>query len=100
MFKGRKPTKTEQEWLDKITDLGCCVCRNEFSSYTPACPHHIDGKTKPGAHFKTIPLCAAHHQTGGSGMAFHATGKKTWESLYGTQNALLEQTKMLINEGK
>jgi len=23
--------------------------------------HHVDGKTKPGAHFNTIPLCDGHH---------------------------------------
>jgi len=97
-MKGRTPTKEEKAWLDAICQIGCIVCLNEFNIYTPCMPHHMDGKTKPGAHFKTIGLCDGHHQNGGPGVAFHATGKKTWEARYGTQKALLEQTKMLINE--
>jgi len=90
-MKGRTPNKEEKAWLDAICQIGCCVCRNEFQLFSPACPHHIDGKTKLGAHFLTIPLCGQHHQTGGPGVAFHATGKKVWEA------KLLEQCKKLIN---
>ena len=95
-MRGRTPTKAEKEWLDAICQFGCIVCHNEYQIFSPACPHHMDGKTKEGAHFKTLPLCAAHHQTGGDGVAFHATGKKTWENRYGTQQELLEQTKKLV----
>jgi hypothetical protein len=95
-LKGRPPNKKEKAWLDAICQLGCIVCRNEFGLFSPACPHHIAGKTKDGAHFLTIPLCGPHHQTGGQGVAFHATGKKNWENRYGTQQELLEQTKKLV----
>jgi len=98
MLKGRKPTKKEKEFMNKIISLGCCVCRNEFGIYSPAVIHHLNGKTRKDAHFNTIGLCPAHHTDGPPGVAFHATGKKTWEARYGTQKALLEQTEMLINE--
>ena len=95
-MRGRPPNKEEKAWLDAICQIGCIVCLNEFGIYTPCMPHHIAGKTKPGAHKLTIGLCDGHHQNGGEGIAFHATGKKTWENRYGTQQELLEQTKKLV----
>jgi len=91
-------TKQDKEWLDKITQLGCIVCVNEFGIFTPASPHHIEGRTKEGCHKKTIGLCGCHHQTGGNGVAFHETGKKTWEAKYGTQEELLKQLQDEIGE--
>lgn len=77
--------------------IGCIVAYNLGHPKTPASPHHMDGKTKPGCHFKTIPLSAHFHQTGGEGVAFHSTGRKTWESLYGTETDLLKQCQEIIN---
>jgi len=96
-MKGRTPTKAEKEWMNRISELGCIVCRNEFSIYSPACIHHIDGKTKEGTHFKTLPLCPGHHQHGGYGVALHA-GRAEWEKKYGTQADLLKQVQGLIND--
>jgi len=98
-MKGRKPTEEEKDWMDDICQFGCIVCYLEFDGlYTPAVPHHIEGKTKPGAHFQTIPLCPAHHQTGPYGVAFHQTGKKVWEAEHGSQIALRERIEQLIFE--
>lgn len=36
-------------------------------------------------------MCPNHHRLGGSGVAIHA-GQKTWESLYGSELELLDQT--------
>jgi len=63
-LKGKTPRKAEKEWLAAICDLGCIVCLREFELDSLACPHHIDGKTKPDAHYMTIPLCGNHHQGG------------------------------------
>jgi hypothetical protein len=84
-------TKEDKEWLEKITQLGCICCINEFNVFTPASPHHIEGRTKEGCHLKTIPLCRQHHQTGGNGIAFHATGKKKWNEKYSSEYELLKQ---------
>ncbi len=90
-------TKDEKKRLDLICEFGCIVCFNEMQIYSPALPHHIDGRTKPGSHFKTIPLCPKHHESGGvNGIAFHSTGKKIWEEKYGNQCDLLEQVNELI----
>ena len=97
-MKGRNPNKEEKRWLDAISEFGCIVCYNEHSVFSPASPHHIDGKTKAGAHFNTIPLCAMHHQTGGCDgncVARHPY-KFQFEQTYGTEQQLLKQIQGLI----
>ena len=86
-------TKDDKEWLSDVADLACVVCRNLGFGETPAEIHHI--RTSQGAgqradHKKTLPLCPAHHRTGGYGVAIHA-GQKHWEQLYGTELQLLDQ---------
>jgi len=93
----RAKTKSDQEWYDAICEHGCIVCRNEFQIFSPCSPHHIEGRTKEGCHKKTIGLCGVHHQTGGEGVAFHATGKKTWYKKYGSEKKLLTQMQRIIN---
>jgi len=88
--------KADKERYHKLADLGCIVCLHN-GIYTPPAIHHTDGRTKPGANKKTIGLCGAHHQTGGEGVAFHATGRKTWEAKYGKEADLLAETNRLIN---
>ena len=87
-MKGRTPTADERRHMAAVAELGCCVCRRELGVYSPAAIHHIDGKTRPGAHFKVLGLCPMHHQTGGGGVALHA-GRVEWERLHGTQADLL-----------
>jgi hypothetical protein len=96
-MKGRNPTAEESRWMSKVAELNCIVCANEFGLESPAAIHHIDGKTKEGAHFKVLPLCGAHHQTGGYGVALHC-GRAEWERLHGTQAELLEQIRELLSE--
>ena len=84
--------------MRKVRELGCIVCWNEMQIYSPAAIHHTDGKTKPEAHFRVLPLCGAHHQTGGYGVALHA-GKAEFERRYGTEQELMDQVqKMLIDD--
>lgn len=92
-MKGRTPTAEERRWLDKITAYGCCVCRM-FHIYSPASPHHIDGKTKPGAHLLTIPLCGPHHQiksNEGRWTSLHGDGRAAFARAYGSELEWLER---------
>jgi len=89
-MRTRKPTKVEKKWLDTICQFGCIVCFNQNFGYSPAAPHHLDGKTKKNCHFKSIPLCAQHHQIGGYGIAVHC-GRVAFEKKYGSQSDLLKQ---------
>jgi len=97
-LKGRAPTAEERRWLDAICQLGCIVCLREHGVYSPAVPHHIDGKTKPGAHKLTIPLCYPHHQ-GGKDCAEYTSRhphKARFERRHGTENELLTYCQELV----
>jgi Recombination enhancement, RecA-dependent nuclease len=96
-LKGRNPTAEEKRWMSKVAELGCIVCWNKFSFFSPAGIHHIEGKTKEGAHFKVLPLCPHHHQIGSYGVALHQ-GRVEWEKRYGTQAELLEQVGGILND--
>lgn len=92
-------TKEEKKHLERVASIGCIVCRNEGRYNIPAEVHHIRngaGMGRRNIHFETIPLCPAHHRTGGVGIAFHAA-PRTFESLYGTERELLEQVENILN---
>ncbi len=96
-MKGRKASALEERYMNRITELGCIVCRNNGFNDTPAAIHHISGKTKEGAHFNVLPLCGIHHQTGGYGVAIHQ-GRVEWEKINGTQQELKKQVDILLND--
>jgi hypothetical protein len=100
---GRPPTVEEQRFMDAIAGLGCIACRKDGRINPWASIHHIDGRTKPGAHFKVLDLCAGHHQDGTgedkSLIAVHPH-KARFEARYGTQYDLLAECIELINSGK
>ena len=60
MMKQRAPTKAEAKYMNQCKDLGCIVCilMGYIKPYEVApehtAVHHIDGKTKQAAHFKSI----------------------------------------------
>ena len=86
-------SKAERYWLSKISYFGCVVCQkfHEVNDAPPACCHHIRdgmGVGQKNSHYKVLPLCHHHHQSGGHGEAFHA-GQKVWEEKYGTEEELL-----------
>jgi len=99
-MKGRTPTKAEKEHMDSMREIGCICCILDFvivpyevpSEYTAI--HHIEGKTKEGAHFLTIPLCPSHHQNGP--IRVHGK-KKEFIAKYGTEYELLEACKELAS---
>jgi hypothetical protein len=99
-MKGRAPTAAEQAFMDKIAALGCRACAQDGIENPDCSPHHIDGRTKPGAHFLVIGLCAGHHQKGTGNdktlIAVHPD-KARFEARYGTQRELLAECIAIIS---
>jgi hypothetical protein len=85
--------KADRIHLQKVSDLGCVVCRNLGFGYSPAEIHHLRngcGTGQRSEHTRSIPLCPPHHRIGGYGVAIHA-GQRKWEENYGSEESLLEQ---------
>lgn len=101
-MKGRPPTAEESRFMDAIGSLGCAACWKDGIENHFASIHHIDGRTKPDAHFKVLNLCAGHHQAGTGEdktlIAVHPD-KARFEARYGTQMELLAECIELINSG-
>lgn len=91
-MKGRTPTAEEKAWMNAIADMGCVICSNEWEIFTPAEIHHIDGKTKPGAHLYSIPLCYKHHREGSDNSTYTSRHphKFRFEQRYGSEANLHE----------
>jgi hypothetical protein len=101
-MKGRAPTAAEQRFIDQVAALGCRACAKDGIENPDCSPHHIDGRTRPGAHFLVIGLCAGHHQKGtGSDKTLIAVhpDKARFEARYGTQRELLAECIEIINSG-
>jgi hypothetical protein len=101
-MKGRAPTAAEQRFMDAMAALGCVACRKDGIKNPWISIHHIDGRTKEGAHFKVLALCAQHHQQDDSDpmgrISVHGA-KAQFEARYGTQAELLAECIALINSG-
>ena len=98
---GRSPTAEEKRWLNAIGNFGCIVCYLELNVFTEASPHHMEGRTKPGAHLLSFGLCGRHHQIPGPGyVSRHGDGKARFEAAYGTENYLLSMTAKAVGFGK
>ena len=84
--------------MDSISNFGCIVCKLFYQCDSPAEIHHIDGKTKPEAHLKTIPLCFRHHREGVNNELYVSRHpfKHEFEERYGTEEILLQKVKELI----
>ena len=83
-------TKSDKAWWDRVASLGCVACLQDGIFNTHVSIHHTDGRTKPGAHRRVLPLCGPHHQTGGMEAPAIHPWKARWEAKYGTQAELLE----------
>lgn len=89
----------EKEYLARVAELGCLVC-NSMGYDSPAEIHHIrsgQGMGQRASHFDAIPLCHAHHRTGGYGVAFHA-GPKIWQEKYGTETEMLHRVQNALDD--
>jgi hypothetical protein len=79
----KSKTKAEKLHLSRVAALGCIVCRNLDYAESPAeiIRSSGTGLSVRADNFHVIPLCHAHHRTGGYGVAIHAGrvshGRKT-----------------------
>lgn len=101
-MKGRTPNSTEKRWMNDCRELGCIVCIVYLETFTPPAIHHIDGKTKPGSHLLSIPLCDKHHQHSDNAkpkrwISRHGDGRAAFEKEYAAESELLEITRTRIN---
>lgn len=95
-MKGRAPTAEESRFMSAIASLGCLACAKDGIVNPWISLHHIDGRTKPGAHMLVLGLCASHHQQDDSDpmarLSVHGH-KAQFEARYGTQRQLLAEAK-------
>lgn len=95
-MKGRAPTADEARFMDAMASLGCLACAKDGITNPWVSLHHIDGRTKEGAHYKVLGLCAEHHQqddTDPMGRISVHGSKKQFEARYGTQYELLAEAR-------
>lgn len=90
------PTKSDKKYWDAVAQLGCIPCKIDGYHNPLVSIHHVDGRTKPGAHRKVLGLCAGHHQKGTNTnnpnmIAVHPD-KARFEAKYGTQEELMRKT--------
>lgn len=85
--------------MDAVRAIGCIVCLEQYGGYRSAAIHHIDGKTKPGAHYNVLPLCYDHHQGGkesGDFISLHPWTAR-FEAAYGTQQELKQRVAAILD---
>lgn len=100
-MKGRAPNASEKRFHDLLASVvGCIACRQEgmYTDYVSI--HHIDGRTKPDAHWLVLPLCGPHHQDMGiSGVIPVHPYKTRFEAAYGKQTVLLKRAIQILLDG-
>lgn len=91
-MKGKSATAEQKRFHDALASLGCIACRLDGNHQPIVSAHHIDGRTKPHAHWLVLPLCAGHHQdgTGVPGLIAVHPWKARFEQHYGNQLCLLQ----------
>lgn len=103
-MKGRTPTTDEQRVMDKLGALPCLCCLREGRTNPVISLHHVTGRTEPGAHYRTLPMCIWHHDTPADAEARqkypdliprHAKGslggRAAWERRFGSEIEMLIQ---------
>ena len=102
-MKGRPPTAEEARFMDRMGELPCIACLKDGWTNHSISLHHIDGRTKPGAHFLVIPLCGEHHQQDDSDIRQRISvhGRKaTFQARYGTERELLAECIAMIEQSR
>jgi len=102
-MKGRTPTAEQRRFWDMLArEVGCIASRKDGFWEPRVSIHHIEGRTKPDAHWLVLPLSAGNHQDGTGApdrIAVHPW-KKQFEARYGTQLALLRECiQILLDRG-
>ena len=86
------PTKAQRARWSRIAEFGCMICGS------PAEIHHcFTGGGGRKNHDKVIPLCPEHHR-GAQGIDGRHFGmsKKKWQTIYGTEQELLDKLNSLL----
>lgn len=100
-MKGRNPSAKEKLfWNDLCQIIGCIACLLDGNRNNHCSVHHTDGRTKPDAHKKVLPLCGGHHQQGTGApwlIAVHPY-KAQFEAKYGRQEELIEMCLDLLEK--
>ena len=83
--------KYRSEYLSKLANLGCIICKKMGFQDSPAEIHHInEGRIGKRASFrKCLPLCPNHHRNGIE--SYHYSPKK-FNAKWGSQKDLLTET--------
>jgi len=99
-MKGSSVSMSAKRFHAQIASIGCIACRKDGRFNPLVSIHHIDGRTKPGAHMKVLALCAGHHQdgTGATGLIAVHPWKRRFEDMYGSQMQLLEECIEIIRQ--
>jgi len=84
--------KDEKAHIAKVVENGCIICQQ------PAEAHHLTGAGMglKSSNYEVIALCPRHHRYE---EGIHHIGKQTWELKYGTQQELLEKTRLGLSCG-
>jgi hypothetical protein len=102
-MKGIAPTSAQKAFHDAMASIGCIACFTMGAWTEQVLIHHIDGRTKPEAQWKVLPLCAGHHDhnTGIPGLIAVHPYKARFQAAHGHQMVLLRTClEILIDEGK
>lgn len=99
-MKGRPPAADEKRFMDQMGALPCIACLKDGRTNHTISLHHIDGRTKPGAHFLVLPLCGPHHQQDDTDLrqriSLHGR-KATFQARYGTERELLAECLAMLS---
>lgn len=102
-MKGTAPTVEQKRFWDLLArEIGCIASRKDGFFDPVVTIHHIDGRTKPDAHWLVLPLSAGNHQdgTGAPGRIAVHPYKARFEAQYGTQRELLRECiEILLEKG-
>jgi len=86
------PNKAERDWMDAITQMGCCICIREGRGRTPAEVHHMLAGGRRQGHLFTLPLCYWHHRSGRNDaeIVSRDQNRRRFEARYGNPIPLWE----------
>lgn len=95
-MKGTTPTKAQRYFHDSLVHMVGCICCRKLDMYNDYCSiHHIDGRTKPDAHWLVLPLCGEHHQLAPDSR--HGN-KAAFVARWGTEAQLLKNCRKILEE--
>ena len=92
--------KRDKAHLNRVAEMGCCVCRNEGLGASPAEIHHIRtgyGVSQRAPHTEVLPLCYVHHRSKAGGQIGYHYSPAEFEARYGTELELLEQVRGMLS---